>query len=102
MALPVMTPQQRAAALEKAARVRTERAEAKAKLAKGTISFGDVLADETGPLWPVKVEAVLRAVPGIGKVRAAELMEKAGVAEDRRIRGLGANQRTKLKELVAA
>jgi ribosomal protein S13 len=31
-------------------------------------------------------------MPGIGKVRAREIMEQVGVAENRRVRGLGVQQ----------
>ena len=45
MALPPLTPDQRAAALEKAARARKERAEVKARLKKAELTLSQVLKD---------------------------------------------------------
>ena len=45
----------------------------------------------------MKVSALLESVPGVGKVRAKQIMERLGIAESRRVRGLGANQRTALE-----
>jgi ribosomal protein S13 len=47
-------------------------------------------------LSKMKVSAVLEALPGIGKVRATQMMEKFKIAESRRVRGLGDNQRRAL------
>ena len=41
----------------------------------------------------MKVSAVLESMPGVGKVRAAKIMEKLAISPTRRVRGLGANQR---------
>ena len=99
MALPPLTPDQRAAALEKAARARKERAEVKARLKKAELTLSQVLKDgQTDDiLGNMKVSALLEAVPGIGKVRARQIMERLGIAESRRVRGLGANQRAALE-----
>ena len=45
----------------------------------------------------MKVSALLESLPGVGKVRAKQIMERLGIAESRRVRGLGANQRTNLE-----
>jgi hypothetical protein len=99
VALPPLTPDQRAAALEKAARARKERAEIKAKLKKNELKLSDVLKEgqTDDVLGKMKVSALLEAVPGIGKVRARQIMERLGIAESRRVRGLGANQRAALE-----
>jgi ribosomal protein S13 len=44
----------------------------------------------------LKVSAVLQAMPGIGKVKATQIMEKLKIAESRRLRGLGEQQRRAL------
>ena len=99
MALPPLTPDQRAAALEKAAKARKERAEVKNNLKRGAITLPAVLkqgqSDDT--VGKMKVSALLEAMPGVGKVRARQIMERLGIAESRRVRGLGANQRTALE-----
>jgi hypothetical protein len=99
VALPPLTPDQRAAALEKAARARKERAEIKARLKKTELKLSDVLKEgqTDDVLGKMKVSALLEAVPGIGKVRARQIMERLGIAESRRVRGLGANQRAALE-----
>ncbi len=99
MALPPLTPEQRAAALEKAAKARKDRAEVKNNLKRGAITLPAVLkqgqSDDT--VGKMKVSALLEAMPGVGKVRARQIMERLGIAESRRVRGLGANQRTALE-----
>ena len=37
----------------------------------------------------MKVSALLESLPGVGKVRAKQIMERLDIAESRRIRGLG-------------
>jgi hypothetical protein len=99
VALPPLTPDQRAAALEKAAKARKDRAEVKNNLKRGAITLPAVLkqgqTDDT--VGKMKVSALLEAMPGVGKVRARQIMERLGIAESRRVRGLGANQRTALE-----
>ena len=99
MTLPPLTPDQRAAALEKAAQARKDRAEIKNNLKRGAVSLTDVLnqgqTDDT--VGKMKVSALLESMPGVGKVRAQQIMERLGIAESRRIRGLGAKQRAALE-----
>jgi ribosomal protein S13 len=45
----------------------------------------------------MKVSALLESLPGVGKVRAKQLMERLGIADSRRVRGLGTNQRAALE-----
>ena len=99
MALPPLTPEQRAAALEKAAKARKDRGEVKNNLKRGSTTLPAVLkqgqSDDT--IGKMKVSALLEAMPGVGKVRARQIMERLGIAESRRVRGLGANQRSALE-----
>jgi hypothetical protein len=99
VALPPLTPEQRAAALEKAAQARKDRAEVKNKLKHATMTLPQVLKEgQTDDIiGKMKVSALLEAMPGVGKVRAKQIMERLGIAESRRVRGLGANQRTALE-----
>lgn len=94
MALPPLTPEQRQAALAKAAAARRERAEVKNRLKHAGASIADVLAEgqRNEVVGKMKVLDLLQAVPGLGKVRATQLMERLGIAESRRVRGLGAKQ----------
>ena len=45
----------------------------------------------------MKVSALLESLPGVGKVRARQIMERIGISETRRVRGLGANQTSALQ-----
>jgi hypothetical protein len=95
---PTLSPEQRAAALEKAAAARTARAELKERLKLGAISLAEVLDQgETDDIvGKTKVLAVLESLPGVGKVKARRTMEEIGIAETRRVRGLGTQQRDAL------
>ena len=100
MPLPNLTPEQRAAALEKAAAARRERAEVKNRLKHSQGDLGDVIREgqENDVVGKMKVSALLEALPGVGKVRAQKVMEEIGISETRRVRGLGANQISALIE----
>ncbi len=95
-----MTPEQRAAALAKAAEARKARAEIKERLKMGSISLHKLLDDAVSDeiIGKMKVLAVLESLPGIGKVKARRIMEQVGIAESRRVQGLGALQRRRLIE----
>jgi transposase len=96
--LPSLSPEQRAAALEKAAEIRKARAELKEQLKQGNITLAAVLdrAESDDVVGKLKVSAVLQALPGIGKIRANQIMEKLKIADSRRLRGLGEQQRKAL------
>jgi transposase len=98
VALPQLTEEQRAAALEKAAAARRARAELKDRLKRGGTTLGEVLkqSDTDEVLGKMKVSALLEAMPGVGKVRAAQIMERLEIAPSRRLRGLGDRQRKAL------
>ena len=97
MPLPSLSPEQRAAAVEKAAEIRKARAELKDQLKSGKTSLAEVLGRaEDDVVGKLKVSAVLQAMPGIGKIRAQQIMEKLKIADSRRLRGLGDQQRKAL------
>lgn len=94
MALPPLTPEQRSAALAKAAVARRERAAAKNRLKYSQGSLADVITEgrDNDVLGKMKVSALLESLPGVGRVRARQIMEEIGISESRRVRGLGSNQ----------
>lgn len=94
MAVPELTAEQRRAALEKAAQVRKERAEVKDRLKSSSASIQQILREAEGNevIAKMRVIDVLQAIPGLGKVRARNLMERLAISESRRVRGLGTNQ----------
>ena len=89
-----MTPEQRAAALAKAAEARRERAEVKNRLKHSGAKLDEVVKEgqDNDVIGKMKVSALLESMPGVGKVRARQIMERIGISETRRVRGLGANQ----------
>lgn len=101
MALPHLTPEQRAAALEKGALVRQKRAEIKHMLKTGNATLADVLekAKSDPVIGKMKVTALLMSLPGIGKAKCASIMEQVGISESRRVAGLGTHQKKALLEL---
>lgn len=101
---PRLTPEQRAENLAKAARVRRERAELKDKLKMGLITLRELLdqADSDDVVAKMKLLAVLESLPGVGKVKARRMLDEIGIAEGRRVRGLGTKQRSALLEAFPA
>jgi transposase len=102
--LPKLSDEARIAALAKAAQVRKARAELKEQLKQGKTTLSAVLdrAETDDVVGRLKVSAVLQAMPGIGKIRATQIMEKLKIAESRRLRGLGEQQRKALLGEFAA
>jgi DNA uptake protein ComE-like DNA-binding protein len=100
VALPPLTPEQRAAALEKAAEARRVRAEIKNRLKYSQGSLKDVIeqGQQDDVVGKLKVVSLLESLPGVGKVKARAIMEEIGIAETRRVRGLGPHQTQKLIE----
>lgn len=104
MALPPLTTEQRQAALVKAAASRRERAEVKNRLKNSGASILDVLhqGQTNEVVGKMRVIDLLQAMPGLGKVRARQVMERLGIAESRRVRGLGTKQVAALEREFAA
>ncbi|GIU96563.1 MAG: hypothetical protein KatS3mg013_0366 [Actinomycetota bacterium] len=103
MALPSLTPEQRAQALAKAAEARKKRAELKQQLKSGRETLADVLArSDDDIVGKMKVSAVLESLPGVGRVRAQKLMEELEISPSRRVKGLGSKQREQLLERFGA
>jgi hypothetical protein len=96
--LPSLSPEQRAAALAKAAEVRKERAEIKEQLKNGQVTLSELLdrAETDDVIGRLKVATVLQSLPGIGKVKAMKAMERLKIADTRRLRGLGEQQKKAL------
>ena len=99
MALPPLTPEQRAAALDKAAAARRARASLKVRLKTKGTRLSDVLSEgETDDVvGKMKVLAVIEAMPGVGKIKAQRIMDELEISPSRRVRGLGVKQREALQ-----
>ncbi|MFE6031631.1 integration host factor, actinobacterial type [Streptomyces niveus] len=99
MALPPLTPSQRAEALEKALAVRRERADLMAALKSGDLTLPTLLAREDDVVGKLRVRRLLESLPGIGSIRAGQLLTDLEISERRRVQGLGAKQRARLLTL---
>lgn len=101
--LTPLTDQARAAANAKATRSRQERAKLKRQIREGSSSIAQALAaaDRDEAIGRLRVSELLQALPGVGTVRSARIMERLGIAPSRRLRGLGKHQRTALLEFMA-
>jgi hypothetical protein len=100
---PQLNPEQRAAALAKAAEARVARAALKGRLKMGSYTLAEAIAaaDNDPVVGKLKVVAMLESLPGVGKVKARKVMEDIGIADTRRVQGLGAQQRLALLEQLS-
>jgi guanylate kinase len=92
MALPpALTPEARSAALEKAKVSRKRRAQVKDQVKSGELSIAEVLdlAKSDEIVAKMRVLELLESKSGVGKVRAAALLDKLKISRTRRIQGLG-------------
>lgn len=90
--------------MAKAAEARRARAELKDKLKMGSLTLPELFgqADQNDTVGKMKVLAVLESLPGVGKVRARKVMQDIGIADTRRVRGLGQQQRKALLETFSS
>lgn len=95
---PPRSDAQLQAALDKAGEARRARARVKEQLKGGEVSLDQVFARAEGDehLARLKVLSLLESLPKVGKVKARRAMEAIGIAETRRVQGLGSEQRAKL------
>lgn len=98
--LPEMTDEQRAAALERAGLARRTRAEIKALLKTGSLTFTDVMerAEEDDLVAGTRVKAIVVSMPGMGKITTKRLMEEIGISETRKLKGLTPRQTKELTD----
>ena len=89
--VPNITPEQRAAALAAAARVRSERAALKCRLVGGELPLSAAMAAPCAAR--MRVYQLLRALPGVGNVRTDQIMRELHIDRNRRVAGLGCRQR---------
>jgi hypothetical protein len=94
MALPTLTAEQRAEALKKAQKARAARKQLLDQVKSGEVTVAQVLdRSNTDPMVSkTRVLAVVMALPGVGPARAATLLSEAGIAEGRRVGGVGSKQ----------
>lgn len=98
MSVPELDADARREALEKAKRARQVRAQLKHMLKAGEVELHEVLAKagDSAALAKMRVVEVLEALPNVGKITAAKVMDEVGISPTRRVQGLGRRQRREL------
>lgn len=101
MAVPNLSTEERAKALEKAQEMRTKRMELRKELKAGKVTLAEVLKRDDEIVTRMKVKYLLESLPNVGKITAVSIMEEIGINESRRIQGLGKRQLAMLLEKLA-
>lgn len=102
MAIPKLSPEERAAALKKAQEIRSKRMEVRKDLKAGKLTLSKILEDEKNEVYAkMRVKYLLESLPQVGKITAAKIMEEIGIDEARRVQGLGARQKAQLLERLS-
>lgn len=99
MAIPELTDEQRRENLRRAAGARREKAGLLHALKDGKVTLAEVLDDPRAER--IRVETLIRALPGYGAAKSQLLMNELGIAHSRRVKGLGVRQRKALLEAVS-
>lgn len=65
------------------------------------MSLAEALASTNPAVGKLKVVSMLESLPGVGKVKARRIMDDIGIADNRRVQGLGGQQRAALLEQLS-
>ena len=101
MAVPNLSTEERAKALQKAQEMRSQRMALRKELKAGKVSLEEVLKREDEIVTRMKVKYLLESLPNVGKITAASIMDEIGINESRRVQGLGKRQMAMLLEKLA-
>ena len=93
---PERTVDERRNALEEANRVRFARAATKRDLKSGDLDIYDLLMDPSEELRGAKVEEMLLAVKGMGRIKVTRVLREAGISRSKTLVGLTHGQRDRL------
>ncbi|WP_205543912.1 integration host factor, actinobacterial type [Rubrobacter indicoceani] len=93
---PERTSEERLSALEQANRIRFARADAKRDLKSGRLAIHDLLMDPSEELKGAKVEEMLLAMRGMGRIKVNRIMKEAGISRSKTLVGLTHGQRDRL------
>jgi guanylate kinase len=85
---PERTADERRNALEEANRVRFARAATKRDLKSGRLGIYELLMDPSEELKGAKVEEMLLAVKGMGRIKVTRVMREAGISRSKTLVGL--------------
>lgn len=96
----------RVAAAQAAVAARRARAELKRQLTTRAINALEVFErsqfEPHSPAATIRVPQFLRAIPGIGELKAQRILERLGISPVKRLGGLGRRQRAELEEFLVA
>ena len=98
---PALSNEQREYARRVAAEARRERADVRASLRDGRVTVIHVLDSPIEAHQRMRVRDVVLALPGIGPIRCAEILEAAGIASTKHVGGLTEHQRERLLRRLA-
>ena len=99
MAIPQLSAEERAKALEKAKEARIKRAQVRDDLKTGKLTLKQVVAMKDDPVvGRMKVSTLIETLPGYGKAKSEKIMNELQIAPSRRLRGLGERQQAALLE----
>ena len=99
---PNLTTQERRDALKAAVAARRFRAAFKEEIKVGKKSWRDAFSAQDESIKKMRVRELIESLPGVGEVRAKNILEKAGISPTRRVGGVGRSQYEKLLELMKA
>ena len=97
---PKLTTQERRDALKAAVAARRSRAAFKEEIKVGKKSWKDAFSAQDESIKKMRVRELIESLPGVGEVRARNILEKAGISPTRRVGGVGRSQYEKLLELM--
>ena len=99
---PKLTTQERRDALKAAVAARRSRAAFKEEIKVGKKSWKDAFSAQDESIKKMRVRELIESLPGVGEVRARNILERAGISPTRRVGGVGRSQYEKLLELMKA
>jgi guanylate kinase len=97
---PNLTTQERRDALKAAVAARRSRAAFKEEIKVGKKSWKDAFSAQDESIKKMRVRELIESLPGVGEVRAKNILERAGISPTRRVGGVGRSQYEKLLELM--
>lgn len=100
--VPPLTAAERERNRRAAIEARKERARMLGGVREGRVDPQGVLMRRDRVARRTRVEALLRAMPGVGPARAQAAMHELGISPRRRVGGLGPRQRERLGAWIAS
>lgn len=97
---PILSIDERRAALIKAAESRKIRAVFKTEIKLGKRHWLEAFQSSDEAIRKMRVKELLQSLPGFGEIRAVAILDRAGISHARRIQGIGKSQYENLLRLL--